>query len=208
MANPDDKFASSSVETTPETQCREGYVVIYRFHTKDYACVTESTAELWKRHGIGENPAIAEIINEEELKNETEKELENEINDINQQIIVINEEYTASQIELKDLYDTKYQNVDILAKIDEKQILKNYLANKTMTKKELSDQILAIRNQTGPMKENILDEKLQALDELKIDFDNKILEITKEYEGSLEIEIIWNSDISNYQAVKKANESE
>ncbi|MBI5147290.1 MAG: hypothetical protein HZA84_08790 [Thaumarchaeota archaeon] len=54
-ANPDDKFAYESLgKTNPDTECRKGYVVIYRFHANDYACVTESTAEMWIRLGMGE----------------------------------------------------------------------------------------------------------------------------------------------------------
>lgn len=54
-ANPDDAVSWEELgETTPQTECREGYVVVYRFHAKDYVCVTMSAAEMWIRHGMGE----------------------------------------------------------------------------------------------------------------------------------------------------------
>jgi len=53
LANPNDKFASESIETNPNTKCRGGYVVVYRLASDDYACITESTAEMWERRGMG-----------------------------------------------------------------------------------------------------------------------------------------------------------
>ena len=54
-ANPDDYVAwGNSGGTNPNTECREGYIVVYRFHANDYVCVTISTAEMWIRRGMGE----------------------------------------------------------------------------------------------------------------------------------------------------------
>lgn len=54
-ANPDDAVSWDELgETSPDTDCRDGYIVVYRFHAHDYVCVTESTAEMWIRHGMGE----------------------------------------------------------------------------------------------------------------------------------------------------------
>jgi hypothetical protein len=54
-ANPDDKISwGEHGGTNPDTECREGYVVVYRFHANDYACVTMYTAEMWIRYGMGE----------------------------------------------------------------------------------------------------------------------------------------------------------
>lgn len=53
-ANPDDAVSWDELgETTPNTECRDGYIVVYRFHSQDYVCVTESTAEMWILHGMG-----------------------------------------------------------------------------------------------------------------------------------------------------------
>jgi hypothetical protein len=52
-ANPNDKHAYESLETSPDTHCRPGYVVVHRVTSNDYACITEFTAEAWERQGIG-----------------------------------------------------------------------------------------------------------------------------------------------------------
>lgn len=55
QANPDDAVSWEDLgKTSPNTECREGHVVVYRFHADDYVCVSVSTAEMWVRHGMGE----------------------------------------------------------------------------------------------------------------------------------------------------------
>ena len=54
-ANPNDKTSWEEFgKTNPNTECIEGKIVVYRFHARDYVCVTVSTAEMWIRHGMGE----------------------------------------------------------------------------------------------------------------------------------------------------------
>jgi len=54
-ANPNDSISWEALgKTNSDTECREGQVVVYRFHANDYVCVTMYTAEMWIRHGMGE----------------------------------------------------------------------------------------------------------------------------------------------------------
>ena len=54
-ANPNDVTSWEDLGRTNEnTECREGYIVVHRFHAQDYVCVTINTAEMWIRHGMGE----------------------------------------------------------------------------------------------------------------------------------------------------------
>lgn len=54
-ANPDDVISWEDFgKTTPDTECRKGSVVVYRYHANDYVCVSMNTAEMWIRHGMGE----------------------------------------------------------------------------------------------------------------------------------------------------------
>jgi len=53
-SNPNDKYAYESTNTSPDTNCRDGYVVVHRLQQNDYACITISTAEMWERRGMGE----------------------------------------------------------------------------------------------------------------------------------------------------------
>ena len=65
-ANPNDKLSWEEFgQTNADTECIEGKVVVYRFHARDYVCVTISTAELWIQRGMGEITGN----NEDDVKN-------------------------------------------------------------------------------------------------------------------------------------------
>ena len=54
-ANPDDEISWEAMrKTNQNTECREGQIVVHRFHADDHVCVTMETAEMWIRHGMGE----------------------------------------------------------------------------------------------------------------------------------------------------------
>lgn len=54
-ANPNDVTSWEHFgKTNPNTECRQGYVIVHRFHSNDYVCVTTETAEMWIQHGMGE----------------------------------------------------------------------------------------------------------------------------------------------------------
>ncbi|MGQ0791891.1 MAG: hypothetical protein ACT4NJ_06685 [Nitrosopumilaceae archaeon] len=202
-ANPQDKFAREALQAALDAQCREGYELVHRLQQNDNVCVTEFSAQQWIRYGIGERPGIAEIINDAELGNQNSITVESKIEIINQQICEFDEDYQMKQNEIIKQYDIKYQNVDIEAKRAEREAAAEYAANKTITKTEVSDKILLIRNQIGDEKDKVLEEKLEALDELRVEFDKNVLGLVAEFEDRLGIKIIWNSDISSYEAVKQ-----
>ena len=202
-ANPQDEFARKALESALDSQCREGYEVMHRFQQNDNVCVTEFSAQQWIRYGIGERPGIAEIINDAELENHDSITVEGKIEIINQQIREFNEDYQMKQNEIIKLYDIQYENVDIEAKRSEREMVAKYSANKTLTEKEISDNILFIRNQIGVKKDQVLEEKLEALDDLRVEFDKNVLGLVTAFEDRLGIKIIWNSNISSYEVVKQ-----
>jgi hypothetical protein len=202
-ANPQDEFAREALQSALDSQCREGYELIHRFQQNDNVCVTEFSAQKWIRYGIGERPGIAEIINNAELENQDSITVEGKIEIINQQIREFDEDYQMKQNEIIKLYDIQYENVDIEAKRAEREMVAEYSADKTLTAKEISDKILFIRNQIGAEKDKVLEEKLKALDDLRAEFDKNVLGLVTAFEDRLGIKIIWNSDISSYEAVKQ-----
>ena len=202
-ANPQDEFAREALQSALDSQCREGYELIHRFQQNDNVCVTEFSAQKWIRYGIGERPGIAEIINNAELENQDSITVEGKIEIINQQIREFDEDYQMKQNEIIKQYDIQYENVDIEAKRAEREMVAEYSANKTLTAKEISDKILFIRNQIGAEKDKVLEEKLEALDDLRVEFDKNVLGLVTAFEDRLGIKIIWNSDISSYEAVKQ-----
>lgn len=202
-ANPQDEFARKALQAALDSQCREGYELIHRLQQNDNVCVTEFSAQQWIRYGIGERPGIAEIINDVELENHDSITVEGKIEIINQQIRKFDEDYQMKQNEIIKQYDVQYENVDIEAKKAEREMVAEYSANKTLTAKEISDKILFIRNQIGVEKDKVLEEKLQALDDLRVEFDKNVLGLVTAFEDRVGIKIIWNSNIANYEAVKQ-----
>ena len=137
------------------------------------------------------------------MENRDSITVEGKIEIINQQIREFDEDYQMKQNEIIKLYDIKYQNVDIEAKRAEREAAAEYAANKTITEKEVSDEILLIRNQIGAEKDIVLEEKLEALDDLRVEFDKNVLGLVTAFEDRLGIKITWYSDISSYEAVKQ-----
>ena len=52
-SNTYDETSWIELSVSIQSECREGYVLIHRFQTNDYACVTEQTSEMWTRHNMG-----------------------------------------------------------------------------------------------------------------------------------------------------------
>jgi len=208
-ANPDDKLSYEEFgKTDANTQCREGYVVVHRFHANDYACVTESTAEMWILHGMGELPftQISTHPDAKKLGTDTAEQTQQDLDAIayliNQKFRDLGDEYEAKKPDLIKHYDQLYETQKEEAKKAEKEIIaKSYSVS--MTEKERSDLIIAIRDKYKDSMKGILDEKIQSLDNLKNELDKQALEIIRENDVHRGIEIVWNSDTSSYEAVVK-----
>jgi hypothetical protein len=210
-ANPDDKLSYEELgKTDANTQCREGYVVIHRFHANDYACVTESTAEMWVLHGMGELPfsQISTNPDAKDLGTDTAKQTNQDLDAIayliNQKFRDLGDEVEEKKLDLIKHYDQLYETEKEEAKKAEKEIIVKS-NSVSMTEKELSDLILAIRDKYEDSMESILAEKIQSLDKLKKELDSQALTIIQEDNVHRGIEIVWNSDISNYEAIVKTS---
>lgn len=125
------------------------------------------------------------------------------INEINKNFMQLSSDYSINQVKIKDDYDSLYQKTEIEIKQNEKLALANYNSNKTMTKKEISDQIINLRNLLVETKEKILEQKNNELIKLQNDFENKTRLLVNSYDDSLGFKIIWNWESQLYQAVRK-----
>ena len=257
-ANPNDKHAYDSLETSPDTHCRPGYVVVHRITNNDYACITESTAERWERHGIGKvvdteaviydensltsttptNPgtqckdrhivvyhfeaeaygcvleSVANTWIEEDLAEvheltqfildkDEQKEIENQIYEINQEITVIYEDSVIEVIEIKKKYDIMYLDADKLASQEQKELLDKFYSENEMNKDELSTSIMEVREKNEAYKEKILEDKAESLEDLKRDLHRKMQQMASEFEDNDAIKLVWNSNAEKYHAEKR-----
>ena len=71
-ANPDDETSWEEMSrTTQNTECREGQIVVHRFHADDYVCITMETAEMWIQHGMGEITGDSVDVNTQDIQSVT-----------------------------------------------------------------------------------------------------------------------------------------
>ena len=259
LANPDDKYSTEyGSNTNPDTECREGYTVIHRINQNDYVCITESTAQIWERHGmakivdkkesfVDENSMVQNVrtnpgtqckegysvlyhISSAEYRCVSESTAEEWINDgtgeihdllqyisgkdqykvvldkvydINQEIMRINEEYDLKEIQLESEYEDMLKTAKDSARQAEREILDLYHSSKTMTKEDLSKQIIDARKHHESTKEKILEEKSDVLIELESDLKEEMQNIVKKYENDSDIEVTWNPDKSAYEAITR-----
>ncbi len=251
-ANPDDVISWEDLgKTTPDTECRKGSVVVYRYHASDYVCVSMNTAEMWVRHGMGEisggstqsnenlvtpltkcdegltvvyalesgkyscilqetaeswiTQGIAEKHNPESyiLDQIKDKDVSLTIIEVNQKIQGLYDDLALKQAELKTQFDKKYDDALLQSKLDEKNAIKDHSERSNMSKEELSNKIIQIRKQYDSTKDNIMQEKLDALKELDKITDKNLEEFAQTYELDPYVKVIWNSQFSKYEAVKK-----
>ncbi|MEC4848186.1 MAG: hypothetical protein RI100_03275 [Nitrosarchaeum sp.] len=251
-ANPDDVISWEDLgKTTPDTECRQGSVVVYRYHASDYVCVSMNTAEMWIRHGMGEisggstqsnensvtpltkcdegftvvyalesgkyscilqetaeswiTQGIAEKHNPESyiLDQIKDKDVSLTIIEVNQKIQGFYDDLALKQAELKTQFDKKYDDALLQSKLDEKKAIKDHSERPNMSKEELSNKIIQIRKQYDSTKDNIMQEKLDALNDLDKITDKNLEEFVQTYELDPYIKVVWNAQFSKYEAVKK-----
>ncbi len=254
-ANPDDETSWEDMRRTNQnTDCREGQIVVHRFHADDYVCVTMETAEMWIRHGMGEitgdsadvntrdtqsvtpltrcddefsvvysnktekyscvledtankwvGQGIAEFPNPEEyiMKSIERKETLLEVEEINQQIREIQNEFEDEKIALKKQYDIKYDELLSKSKEAEKTAIKDYNKDLDASKKELSKMINTIRNQYESDKEDTLKDKIKDTKKLEREHKSKMMQFAQNYDDHPYIQVIQNSGNTGYQAVAR-----
>jgi len=252
-ANPNDVVSWEDLgKTTPDTECRKGSIVVYRYHANDYVCVSMFTAEMWIRHGMGEitgssTPQLKEnsvtpltkcdegftvvyalesgkyscVLQETAeswitqgiaeqhdpqsyiLDKIQDKDVSVTIIEVNQKIQGFYDELALKQAELKEQFDKKYDDALLQSKLDEKRAIKEHSERVNMSKEELSNKIIQIRKHYDSTKDNIMQEKIDALKSLDKTYDENLKKFAQTYDLDPYVKIVWNSDYSKYEAVKK-----
>ena len=252
-ANPNDVVSWEDLgKTTPDTECRKGSVVVYRYHANDYVCVSMFTAEMWIRHGMGEitgsstsqskensvtpltkcdegftvvyalesgkyscilqetaeswiTQGIAEQHDPQSyiLDKIQDKDVSVTIIEVNQKIQGFYDELALKQAELKEQFDKKYDDALLQSKLDEKRAIKDQSERVNMSKEELSNKIIQIRKHYDSTKDNTMQEKIDALKSLDKTYNENLKKFAQTYDLDPYVKIVWNSDYSKYEAVKK-----
>ena len=184
---------------TPLTQCAQGFKVVYVISTHKYSCVSETTAEKWFDNNIAEEPNVSDYL----LSSIELKSINREILGINLEIRQLNDGLEIEQLKLKAKFDRIYDNIQIASRTAEKHVVSNFNSNNAMTQKDLSDQLIEIRKALKTSKEDIVDQKENAIKELQKEYEENIVDIRIKSVDIRGVEIVWNSDRSSFEAVEQ-----
>ena len=191
--------ASNVDSVTPLTKCDERLTVVYALESGKYSCVLQETADLWIAQGIAESHDPQSYI----LDKIQDKEVSVIIQEINQKLEEFDDDLALKQAELKDAYDKKYSEALKQSKNDEKSAIKDQSERTGMTIEELSTKIMQIRKKYDSTQDNILQEKIVALKILDDTHKENVKKFADTYEFDPYVKIVWNSELSKYDAVKK-----
>ena len=195
----DENSMVQNVVTNPGTQCKDGYTVLYHISESRYECVSESTAENWLDEGIGEVHTLLQYI----AGKDQYKIVLDEAYEINQEILRIDEEYELKQDKLEAKYDDILKDAKNSSRQAEKDLLDEFHASETMTKDELSRKIIAVREDLESEKEKIAKDELNAIADLESELKDTMLGVAKKYENDPDIEVVWNTEKSTYEAIPR-----
>ncbi|MCV0367581.1 MAG: hypothetical protein K5798_10025 [Nitrosopumilus sp.] len=202
LANPKDTTSWEDLsETNPDTVCRDEYILIYRNHADDYVCVTEYTAEMWQRHGMG-NPVHKEIssIPDELTRIKLNHDrIAEKVSGINLKIQKIHDNHEIQVQNMEKKYDHMFVEMEQKQKDEEKLVL-NKLNSDEIDAENFSTQITDIREKYKAVEKNMIKEKFQTLDILDKSLRENLDTLISKYEHDSEIKIVWNDAQGTYRA--------
>jgi len=178
----------SLVKTNPGTNCEDEYQVIYNTLASEYQCVLESNAKEMVENNTGVVHTLIDYI----LNKDKQKIEDDIIFEINQDILNIKEEFKVKEKRLGFEYNERLEKEDALEKQKIKEIIYEYQINRNITKEDLTNRITEARDTNISNKEKILEEELNAAEELELKLKNKILDKVKGYENNPNINVDWD----------------
>ena len=186
-------------------ECRNGYVLVHRFQTDDYVCVTEQTSEMWVRHDMGK-PLSDELIlsGNDQLSIEKFKEdsITEKIQNINNKINTTYMYYDEKMKELEKKYEYALIDLKIEQTNEEKKILKDF-DDEIISKEIMIQRIENMREKYDSFEKHVIHEKDQAFMIMDSNHKQHMKEFIGNFESMSNVQIVWNSDQANYEALKK-----
>jgi hypothetical protein len=107
------------------------------------------------------------------------------------------------QIQLKNHYDLMYQEADNSAYNQEKELLLEFNSDGQMSKEELAIQIMEVRDNNESYKEQILEDKVGALEDLKLELHKELQSMAKSFEDDPDVKIVWDSADEKFYATQR-----
>ena len=204
-SNSNDEISWTEMSVGILDECRNGYVLVHRFQTDDYVCVTEQTSEMWVRHDMGK-PLSDELIlsGNDQLSIEKFKEdsITEKIQNINNKINTTYMYYDEKMKELEKKYEYALIDLKIEQTNEEKKILKDF-DDEIISKEIMIQRIENMREKYDSFEKHVIHEKDQAFMIMDSNHKQHIKEFIGNFESMSNVQIVWNSDQASYEALKK-----
>ena len=199
-ANPFDKLSWEDLgKSNPGTECRIGFVLVYRINADDYVCTTEYTAEMWVRHNMGTivDESFSETIPVDVEKLQHEQILK-KVNNLNSKINTMIEHHEKKLVETKQDYETLFVKTNEKRTLEEKQAIAKF--GKSDSKKiVLSREITDIREKYGALKEDLSDEKSRILKIMNKQYLKDMDDFASNYKHDSQMNLFWNSEVPVFE---------
>lgn len=204
-ANKNDTKSWAEFSNAADTKCRDGYVLVYRYHAEDYVCVTEQTSKLWIQLGMGK--AMVEDQSLENQKNEViytveqlrEDRIEQKIKNINNKIKSMYETYDKRLDDFKQRYKTLDDDYDRQQREEEKKIVQEF-EEKSISKEEMTKRITDVREKYDSLKEMVLKEKIQSFEIIESKYKSELQEFVDSIGSESDVKMVWTNEKPNYVA--------
>ena len=203
-SNPDDEASWEELSQSIHDECNTNEILIHRFSTDDYICVTEQTSEMWERHNMGK-PMIEYVTHssEDELTLERFREdtIKEKIKNINNKIDTTYMYFEEKIDELTKKYDYKFKDNKDQQRENEKIIIDEF--NSTdMSGDVFQQKIEKIRSDYKALEAIISNEKNHALEIMKFNHELHMNDFLENFDQISHVDIIWDSKESKYKAIR------
>lgn len=199
-ANPFDKLSWEDLgKNNPGTECRIGFVLVYRINVDDYVCTTEYTAEMWVRHQMGtivdETFSAIKSIDVEKLQKDR---VLKKVHNLNSKINTMQEHHEKKLVETKQDYKTLFIKTNEKSTLEEKQAIAKYV--KSNSKKiTLSKEITDIREKYAALNDEMIDEKSRILKIMNKQYLKDMDDFASNYKHDSEMNLFWNSEVPIFE---------
>ena len=203
QANPFDKISWTDLsKNNPDTQCRNGLVLVYRTHADDYVCTTESTAEMWARHKMGSivTDTLLETREPDDVKKFQQDRILEKVENLNSKIKSMQKYDELKMSETKSRYVQMFKSMQAEQDDEEEEAIKKYHESDSMSNKALSQKITEIREKYDSLEEAMKEEKSRVLEILKEQHQKNISEFIKNHESDSEIRTTGNPNEPFFEA--------
>ena len=203
LANPDDTASREDLGLSDsDTECRVGYVLVYRNNEQDYVCVTERTAEMWQRHNMGSTVnydlrVAPDIISIQQMNHDRMLE---KVSSVNLKIQRMHDLHETKKNEMDRKYDLMVVTMEVQQKNEERKVLAK-LTNDEISSKNFSDQMTDIRAKYDALEKTMIKEKFQILEIMEKSHKQDLNLLVDNFDDDSEMNVKWNPDKETYHAV-------